>query len=108
MTGKGRLPIVGQPDPDTPTDIHLVGRYAVGVTWADRHGSIYPFEKLRRDCACGACATLDVVTQAMAWPTGITRTPAGLRVVWSDQHESLYAYPRLRSMCRCAACTGGH
>jgi hypothetical protein len=34
------LPIVGQPDPAQPKDVHLVGRYAVGVTWADDHGSI--------------------------------------------------------------------
>ena len=108
MTGKPRLPIVGQPDPDTPTDVHLVGRYALGVTWADNHGSIYPFEKLRRDCGCGACAALDVVTPPMAWPTDIKRTPTGLRVVWSEGHESLYAYPSLRALCRCAACTGGH
>lgn len=108
MTGKRRLPIAGQPDPDTPKDVHLVGRYALGVTWADDHGSIYPFEKLRRDCACGACGALTALTQAMAWPTEIKRAPAGLRVVWSDQHESLYAYPELRSVCRCAGCTGGH
>lgn len=108
MTGKLRLPIAGQPDPDTPKDVHLVGRYALGVTWGDNHGSIYPFEKLRRDCACGQCGTLTSVTQAMAWPTEIKKTPAGLRVIWSDHHESLYAYPHLRSVCRCAACTGGH
>ena len=47
---KGRLPILGQPNPDVPKDVHLVGRYALGVTWADDHGSIYPFEHLRRGC----------------------------------------------------------
>ena len=41
---KGRLPILGQPSPDVPRDVHLVGRYALGITWADDHGSIYPFE----------------------------------------------------------------
>jgi DUF971 family protein len=108
VTGKPRLPIVGQPDPDTPKDVHLVGRYALGVTWADNHGSIYPFEKLRRDCGCGGCGRLEVVEQAMAWPTEIRRVPSGLRVVWSDGHESEYAYPSLRALCRCAGCTGGH
>ena len=29
---KGRLPIVGQPNPDVPKDVHLVGRYAL-VEW---------------------------------------------------------------------------
>ena len=34
MTIKGlRLPILGQPNPNEPKDVHLVGRYALGVTW---------------------------------------------------------------------------
>jgi DUF971 family protein len=105
---KGRLPILGQPSPDVPRDVHLVGRYALGVTWADDHGSIYPFEQLRRGCACGRCAALESVTPAMAWPTDIKRTDAGLAVTWSDTHASVYAYAALRALCRCAACTGGH
>jgi DUF971 family protein len=105
---KGRLPILGQPNPDVPRDVHLVGRYALGVTWADEHGSIYPFEQLRRGCACGACADLASVTPPMAWPEGIKRTDAGLAVTWSDTHTSLYPYAELRALCRCAACTGGH
>jgi len=104
----GTLPILGQPDPTEPKDIHLVGRYAVGATWADNHGSIYPFDQLRRDCPCGACAGATALTPAMAWPEAITRTPEGLGVGWSDGHASLYAYPRLRALCRCAGCTGGH
>jgi DUF971 family protein len=102
------LPLLGQPDPYAPKDVHLVGRYAVGITWGDEHGSIYPFEALRRDCGCGACAVAATVTAAMAWPTEITRTEHGLRVVWSDAHESLYPYRGLRAGCRCASCTGGH
>ena len=31
MAIKINLPILGQPNPDEPTDVHLVGRYAVGV-----------------------------------------------------------------------------
>ena len=27
----GRLPILGQPNPDVPKDVHLVGRYALGA-----------------------------------------------------------------------------
>ena len=55
MNRKLLLPLLGQPDPNAPKDVHLVGRYAVGVTWGDDHGSIYPFEGLRRACACGSC-----------------------------------------------------
>ena len=108
MSPKFSLPIAGQPDPTLPSDVHLVGRYALGVTWADRHGSIYPFEGLRRDCPCGTCGALEQVEPAMAWPRDIVREPAGLRVTWSDGHGSLYAYPDLRALCRCAGCTGGH
>ncbi len=105
---KGRLPILGQPNPDVPKDVHLVGRYALGVTWADEHGSIYPFEHLRRGCGCGACATLTEVEPAMAWPDEIKRTDRGLAVTWSDAHASLYPYSELRTLCRCAGCLGGH
>lgn len=108
MTVKRRLPLLGQPDPDTPKDVHLVGRYALGVTWGDEHGSIYPFDHLRRGCPCGACAALATVSAEMAWPREITRTPDGLRLRWSDDHVSLYPYPELRGACRCATCTGGH
>ncbi len=108
MDRKILLPLLGQPDPNTPKRVHLVGRYALGVDWADDHGSIYPFEALRRACACGACADLDTVTPAMGWPEEINRRPEGLAVKWADAHESLYPYADLRAACRCAGCTGGH
>jgi DUF971 family protein len=101
------LPLLGQPDPHEPRDVHLVGRYAVGVTWADQHGSIYPFEGLRRACGCAQCRE-HPGEAADSWPREITRTPQGLRVVWTDGHESLYPYAELRARCRCASCTGGH
>jgi DUF971 family protein len=108
MDRKLKLPVFGQPDPDTPGDIRVVGRYALGVDWADRHGSIYPFERLRRDCSCGACAALDPLPSGAAWPGEIARSEGGLSIRWSDGHESLYAWRDLRALCRCAACTGGH
>jgi hypothetical protein len=102
------IPLLGQPDPNSPSDVHLVGRYAIGVTWADDHGSIYPFEKLRRDCPCGVCVTTETLTAAAAWPKDVARTGGGLQVTWADAHMSLYPYPDLRGLCRCAGCTGGH
>jgi DUF971 family protein len=108
MDKKLLLPLLGQPDPNAPGDVHLVGRYAVGVTWADRHGSIFPFDRLRRACPCGECGALDAAAPLQTWPQEITRTPAGLRVRWADAHESLWAYPSLRALCQCAGCTGGH
>lgn len=102
------IPLLGQPDPNTPSDVHLVGRYALGVTWADQHGSIYPFEALRRGCPCGACATAETLAAAATWPKDVARTEGGLQVTWGDGHVSLYPYGELRALCRCAGCTGGH
>jgi DUF971 family protein len=111
MTTKGPLlRILGQPDPNEPKDVHLVGRYALGVTWGDQHSSIYPFEQLRRadaDDAPGE-APETPLTQAQTWPRDIKKLPEGLRVTWSDGHQSLHPYPALRAGCRCAGCTGGH
>lgn len=102
------LPIVGQPDPAQPKDVHLVGRYAIGVTWADDHGSIYPFDRLRLDDPDGGAAAAGDLSEEMAWPKAIAKQPQGLRVTWLDGRESLYPYPALRALCRCAGCTGGH
>ena len=108
MNKKLFLPIVGQPDPGLPLDVHLVGRYALGVTWGDNHGSIYPFDHLRRACGCGGCAALDAPAGPTAWPYAIKKTDGALHVTWGDAHESVYPYPDLRAVCRCAQCTGGH
>jgi DUF971 family protein len=108
MDRKLVLPLIGQPDPNRPKRVHLVGRYALGVDWADGHGSIYPFAGLRRGCPCGECATLESLTETMAWPEDIKQEATGLVVRWSDGHESRYAFPDLRGACRCATCTGGH
>jgi DUF971 family protein len=102
------LPIVGQPDPAQPKDVHLVGRYAVGVTWADDHGSIYPFDRLRLDDPAAGETDHAALTQEMTWPKEIKKLPDTLRVRWLDGRESLYPYSTLRALCRCAGCTGGH
>jgi DUF971 family protein len=93
------LPLVGA-DPNRPGAVSLVGRYALGVTWQDGHGSIYPFELLRRVCPCGACPPAPA-----AWPTEIRREASALRVAWQDRHESLLPYGDLRGQCPCAQCT---
>ncbi len=108
MTIKGNLPILGQGNPGEPKDIHLVGRYALGVSWGDGHSSIYPFDRLRLDDPAREPAASEPLTEAMTWPREIKRQPDGLRVEWSDDHQSLYPYPALRALCRCAGCTGGH
>jgi DUF971 family protein len=105
---KLKLPILGQPNPSEPKDVHLVGRYALGVTWADDHSSIYPFDRLRLDDPARDGESEIALSDAMSWPKEIKRLPEGLRVRWTDDHESLYPYPALRALCRCAGCTGGH
>jgi DUF971 family protein len=109
MTIKGlQLPILGQPNPNDPKDVHLVGRYALGITWADGHSSIYPFDRLRLDDPAAAGAQPEQLTAAMSWPRDIQKASDRLRVTWSDGHVSLYPYGPLRALCRCAGCTGGH
>ena len=92
------LPLVGA-DPNRPETVTLVGRYALGVTWQDGHGSIYPFVMLRAACPCGACPEI-----AEPWPTEIRRDAADLRVAWADGHESALPYAGLRGHCPCAQC----
>ena len=109
MTIKGlSLPILGQPNPYEPKDIHLVGRYALGVTWADGHSSIYPFDRLRLDDPAAKDEPETGLTEAMSWPRDIRKLPEGLRVAWTDGRQSLYPFPALRALCKCAGCTGGH
>jgi DUF971 family protein len=102
------LPIMGQPDPAQPKDIHRVGRYAVDVTWADDHGSIYPFDRLRRDDPVGGEGGEAALTLEMTWPKEIKKLPEALRALWLDGHASVYPYPALRALCRRAGCTSGH
>jgi DUF971 family protein len=92
------LPLVGA-DPNRPESLALVGRYALGVTWQDRHGSIYPFAALRAACPCGACAP-----DPGAWPAEIRREASQLRVAWQDGHETVLPYADLRRQCPCAQC----
>lgn len=108
MTTRRLLPILGQPNPNQPKDVHLVGRYALGVTWGDDHSSIYPFDHLRLSAAEAGGAVPATVTPEMSWPKDIKKLDDGLRVTWSDGHASVYPYTELRAGCRCAACTGGH
>ncbi len=45
------------PEPSAvPAQLEPVGNYALGVTWRDRHYSIYAFDALRADCPCPICS----------------------------------------------------
>src|SRR5207249_2906394 len=36
-------------------DMHYVGRYALGITWVDKHDSIFPWAFLSEECPCEQC-----------------------------------------------------
>lgn len=90
---------------------HVVGRYALGVDWADGHDSILAFTHLRAHCPCDECAA---VRSAERVPStrdvqlvGIDRIgDESLFLRWDDGHETLYLVPEVRALCRCAHCIG--
>ena len=52
------LRVVKAPRPEDLTIVRLVpvGAYAVQIVWSDGHDTgIFPFETLRRSCACDVC-----------------------------------------------------
>jgi DUF971 family protein len=93
----------------TPTIVSLneVGRYAIGVRWADGHDSIYPLESLRRGCPCQACggAIAGEIPPASQRLSQLSRLgERGVFLGWVDGHETLYTASELRANCRCAHC----
>ena len=105
MAEKIKLALLGA-DPNQIQEMHLVGRYALGVTWEDGHGSIYPFVFLRRQCPCDQCADrrLEAPPEAESWPTEMKRSEGGLRIAWQSGHETRYPGGGLRKLCQCALC----
>jgi DUF971 family protein len=87
--------------------LNEVGRYAIGVLWADGHDSIYPLENLRRACPCNACrGRVDgEVPEASRRIRQLSRMgDTGMFLGWADGHETLYTTAQLRALCRCAHC----
>jgi len=90
--------------------LHPVGRYALGVTWGDKHDSIFPFVNLRRSCPCTAC---DAGVEKPELPEAARTLAGSLRLQdasvmlrWGDGHETLYLVEELRDLCGCAVCKG--
>ena len=89
------------------TALNEVGRYAIGVRWADGHDSIYPLESLRRGCPCKACggAIAGEIPAASQRLSQLSRLgEQGVFLGWIDGHETLYTTGQLRASCRCAHC----
>lgn len=85
-----------------------VGRYAIGVQWADGHDSIFPLANLRRFCPCNECggdaAAAGAQTQRLSQLSRLGESGVYLR--WADGHETLYTTAQMRAACRCAFCAG--
>ena len=97
---KSKMPLI--------VSLNDVGRYAVGVRWADGHDSIYPLENLRRECPCKACGggaiagEIPAASQRLAQLSRLGEQ--GVFLEWIDGHETLYTTGELRRICRCAYC----
>lgn len=88
-----------------------VGRYALGVTWGDKHESIFPFVSLRRRCPCRSCEQEQAVARPPSERTAkLDRAErlqgASLMLHWADGHETIFLVEELRELCGCAACKG--
>jgi DUF971 family protein len=97
--------------PKTPKikGINEVGRYAIGVQWADGHDSIFPLENLRRGCPCDECrgSVEGEIAQAGQRIRQLSRLgEASVFIGWVDDHETILTMQQLRDLCRCAYCVG--
>ena len=90
------------------TTLKEVGRYAVGISWADGHESILPYRDLRMGCPCETCTVRPGEPQPAALQlVDLQRLgDATLFFRWADGHETLLVAEELRALCRCAYCAG--
>jgi DUF971 family protein len=102
---------VPKPPKHSIASIQPVGHYALGVTWQDKHESIFPIVNLRRACPCRDCEARQARTkepsEAARTLEGVGRVAdASLMLRWADGHETLFLLEELRDLCGCAACKG--
>ncbi len=102
------------PGPRSPDATHIeklteVGRYALGVVWADRHDSILPFRSLRSACPCETCTAApqaDLPPEAERLARVEVLGDRSLFLGWADGNESVLLLEEVRALCRCARCAG--
>jgi DUF971 family protein len=87
-----------------------VGRYALGVVWADHHDSILPFRNLRRACPCETCSAAPDAAVSSPEAERLARVEVlggrSLFLRWGDGHETVFLLDEARDLCRCARCVG--
>lgn len=88
--------------------LNEVGRYAVGIQWADGHDSIYALDGLRTMCPCRACGAEGGSKSTSAESLRLVKLARmgeqAVFLLWGDGHETLYSTGALRALCRCAHC----
>ncbi len=86
--------------------LNEVGRYAIGVQWADGHESIFPLRNLRNACPCNTCVAAEGNDSAESQRLlQLSRLgDSAVYLAWADGHETLYTTVQLRDLCRCALC----
>jgi len=100
-----------KPEKYSIASVQPVGPYALGVTWQDKHDSIFPFANLRRLCPCNDCRRGEVAksepSEAARKLESVQRLlDASVMLAWADGHETLYLVEELRDLCGCAHCKG--
>ena len=106
----GHSPLVARLEGDAVRIERLkeVGRYALGVEWADRHDSILPYRQLRLACPCERCAAAPPPTELPAAAEQPRRLEQlgeeSLFIGWADGHDTLLLLVELRALCRCSRC----
>jgi DUF971 family protein len=100
------MPAIKSKSPTIRT-LNEVGRYAVGVQWADGHDSIFPLREMRRHCPCLRCSAIaerDIPADAQRLMQLSRLGERGVFLEWADGHETLYTMAQLRDICGCAYC----
>lgn len=96
----------------TPTRIKLQRDQQLTIEWSDGATSVYPLEKLRKNCPCASCkdlrkqmstSRLTILPDQPAGPLRVERAENvgnyAIRLIWSDGHATgIYSFEYLRGL----------
>lgn len=97
-----------------PIALKKIDERTLGITWSDRHESLYDTTTLREQCTCAACQD-EWTGERKIMPGSLPQTirpvqmdsvgEYGLKIIWSDRHAAgIYTYDYLRKLCQCSHC----